>query len=258
MSNRLANKVAIVTGGASGIGMEIAKGCAAEGARVCVADLSPEKCATLAASIGAGAFGHALDVRQRGSIDALIAGVVATAGGIDILINSAGVFGMQMLVDLTEAEFDRILGVNARGMLFVTQAVARQMIKQKRGGAIVSIASGVARRPSPGAISYSASKAAVVSITQAAAQELIAHGIRVNAIAPGPVLTPMWEGVEKEFAVVMGTTPEAMRAAQSASTAIGRMSTPEEYVGAAIYLASAESSYVVGQTLNIDGGLNFN
>jgi D-sorbitol dehydrogenase (acceptor) len=259
MSKRLAGKVAIVTGGASGIGFAIAKAFGAEGARVCVADVTADKCVAAAATVGHQAFGHAVDVRQLASINTLVASVVARTGGVDILVNCAGVFGMQVFTDISEAEFDRIIGVNLRGTLFMMQAVARQLIAQKRGGAIVNIASGTARRASPAAACYSASKAGIVSITQSAALELIPHGIRVNAIAPGAVLTPMWDIVEQQFAKALGTeVGTAAQASQVGLTPIGRMSRPEEYAGAAIYLASAESSFVVGQTLNVDGGLYLN
>jgi D-sorbitol dehydrogenase (acceptor) len=256
MSARLKDKTAIVTGGASGIGLAIARGFAEEGARVCVADVAQARCDAVAAEIGRGSFGHALDVRDRRSIDSLVADVVARAGGIDTLVSCAGVFGMQTFTDITEEEFDRIFAVNTRGLLFMTQAVVRQMLAQGRGGTIVSIASGAARRPAPGAAVYSASKAAVINLTQTAAQELIRHGIRVNAIAPGAVRTPMWSQVDVVFSKVMGVEPGSAESLQAAATPAGRMSTPEEFVGAAVFLASAESSYVVGQTLNVDGGLN--
>ncbi len=256
MSARLQGKSAIVTGGASGIGLAIARGFAEEGARVCVADVAGARCESAATEIGRGSFGHALDVRDRRSIDTLVAAVVARAGGIDSLVNCAGVFGMQPFTDITEDEFDRIFAVNARGLLFVTQAVVRQMLAQGRGGTIVSIASGAGRRAAPGAAVYSASKAAVINLTQSAAQELICHGIRVNAIAPGAVRTPMWTQVDDEFSKVMGVKPGSAEALQAAATPAGRVSTPDEYVGAAVFLASPESSYVVGQTINVDGGLN--
>jgi len=256
MATRLQDKSAIVTGGASGIGLAIARGFAEEGARVCVADVDRARCESVAAEIGRGSFGHALDVRDRESIHALISDVVARAGSIDTLVNCAGVFGMQAFTDITGEEFDRIFAVNARGLLFVTQAVVRQMLAQGRGGTIVSIASGAGRRAAPGAAVYSASKAAVVSFTQSSAQELIGHGIRVNAIAPGAVRTPMWTQVDGEFSKIMGVQSGDAEALQVAATPAGRLSTPEEYVGAAVFLASSESSYVVGQTFNVDGGLN--
>jgi len=253
--DRLRGKVTIVTGGASGIGNAIAKAFALEGARVCVADISQAKCDEAARDIGKGCFGHAMDVRNRRSIDALINHVSTEAGSIDVLVNCAGVFGMQRFTDITEEEFDRIFAVNTRGFLFMSQAAARRMIEQGGGGSIINIASGVGRRTSPGAAIYSASKAAVISITQAAAQELIAHNIRVNAIAPGGVYTPMLKQVESEFAQVFGCDLGGAEKMQISATPAGRLSTPDEYAGAAIFFACQDSSYVVGQTLNVDGGM---
>lgn len=256
--DKLTGKAAIVTGGAGGIGYAIARGFAHEGARVCVADVSQDRCAAAAREIGLGAFGATLDVRKRGSIDALVTIVCSEMGAIDILINCAGVFGMQPLSSITEQEFDRIFSVNVRGLLFMTQAVARRMISQERGGSIANIASGAGRRAAPGASVYSASKASVISLPQAAALELIQYGIRVNAIAPGGVYTPMWTQVEQQFASTLGVEPGAAAKSHIAATPAGRMSTPDEYAGAAIFLASADSSYVVGQTLNVDGGMYLN
>lgn len=257
--DRLKDKVALITGGASGIGLGIGKAFAKEGARVCVADISQERCDAAAKEIGHGAFGQALDVRDRASIDALVARVVKEAGRIEVLVNSAGVFSMQAITDVTEAEFDRVYSINARGLLFVTQAVAKCMIAGKTRGAMINIASGVARRGQPGAAVYSSSKMAVVGITQSAAMELIHHGIRVNAIAPGTVLTPMWtEQVEPVFNAVLGPDGGNAVEANVRATPAGRMSTPDDYTGMAIYLASGESDFVVGQTFNVDGGMFLN
>lgn len=256
MTGRLQGKVAIVTGGASGIGLSVSRAYAAEGAIVCVADISAEASEKAAAEIGQGAFGHALDVRDVAAIDAVVADVVAKAGGVDILVNCAGVFGMQALADATGEEFDRVMSVNGKGLVLMIKAASNQMIAQGRGGTIISIASGAGRRAAPGAIAYSASKAAAISITQGAAQELVKHGIRVNAIAPGAVATPMWKEVEQKFSAVHGLEPGSAEAVQVSFTPLGRMASPDEFAGAAIFLASDESSYVVGQTLNVDGGMH--
>ena len=251
---RLADKVAIITGGAGGIGSAIAAGFAREGARVVVADLSLSRCEDVCGQIGGKALAQLLDVRDMDSIDAMIEWVVLEAGGIDILVNCAGVFGMQKIVDLTPEEFDRVNAVNARGLIFTVAAVARQMIKGRRGGAIINITSGAARRGPAGAVAYATSKAGVVAMTQCAAQELIPDGIRVNAIAPGAVRTPMWEEVKVIYPAAMGIDIGDIEALQVASTPAGRMSTPEDFVGAATFLASEESAHVIGQTLNVDGG----
>jgi NAD(P)-dependent dehydrogenase (short-subunit alcohol dehydrogenase family) len=255
MGDRLKGRTALITGGASGIGRAIAGGFAQEGARVHIGDVSGQRCAQAAEAIGQGAAGHALDIRDRQSIERLMQRLVAE-GGVDVLVNCAGVFGMQVLTEVTEAEFARIFSVNVLGTLLMTQAVARAMIARGRGGTVVNIASGAGRRPAPGSVVYSASKAAVISLTQCAALELIPHGIRVNAIAPGAVRTPMWNQVESIYAATLGPGTGTAEAAQVALTPIGRMSAPEEYVGGAIYLACEDSAYVVGQTLNVDGGMN--
>lgn len=253
--SRLSGRVAVVTGGASGIGYAIAAAFAAEGARVCIADLSQERCESAAAAIGSQAVGRAVDVSDPASVAALYDGLGDNFGTPDILVNSAGVFGMGMLPDISGAEFDRIFGVNAKGVLFMTQAAATHMIAANKRGAIVNIASGAGRRGIAGATLYAASKAAVISITQSTANELIPHGIRVNAIAPGSVKTPMWQQVDQIFADVLGLEPGAAESANVALTPAGRMSTPDDYVGAALFLASTESDFVVGQTLNVDGGM---
>jgi D-sorbitol dehydrogenase (acceptor) len=254
MGGRLAGRVAVVTGGASGIGHAIAKGFDQEGAQVIVADVSKARCEAACREIGARAVPQVLDVRDRRSIDAMVDGAKHAAGRIDILVNCAGVFGMQMLIDATLDEFDRVMSVNTRGPLLTMAAVAREMIEDGRGGAIVNIASGAGRRGTPGAGIYAASKAALISLTQTAAQELIAHGIRVNAIAPGPVRTPMWDEVRSLYRATFGPEVDVDQM-QIAAVPAGRMAIPDDYVGAAIFLAAPESSYIIGQTLNIDGGM---
>ena len=256
--DRLIGKIAIVTGGASGIGLGIAKGFASEGARICVADIAQAKCDAAAKEVGNGAFGQALDVRDQQSINAMTKRVIAAAGRIDILVNCAGVFGMETIGHITEAEFDRIIGINTRGLLFTLQAVAKHMVAAKNGGTIVNIASAAGRRGAPGAAVYCASKAAVISISQSAAIELASHGIRVNTIAPGAVQTPMWDvQVEGAFNKVLGLKSGDGTTATVNAAALKRISTPDDYVGAATFLASAESDYMTGQCMSIDGGSQF-
>jgi NAD(P)-dependent dehydrogenase (short-subunit alcohol dehydrogenase family) len=252
---RLEGKIAIVTGGASGIGLAISRGFAAEGAKVCVADINADACQAAADAIGHGAIGNVLDVRNPLSVSDVVARVVSHWGGVDTLVNCAGVFGMQALAEIKGDEFDRVMAVNAKGLLVMISAASTQMIAQKRGGTIVSIASGSGRRGVAGAAIYAASKAAAISITQSAALELVGHGIRVNAIAPGAVRTPMWQEVDRKFSAVLGLELGSAEAVQVSYTPLGRMAEPEEFAGPAIFLACDDSSYVVGQTINVCGGM---
>jgi D-sorbitol dehydrogenase (acceptor) len=248
---RLVDKVALITGGASGIGAAIAQAMANEGARVCVADLSLEACELVSEKIGKGTRGYALDVTDQASIDATVAFVEQQFGQIDILVNSAGVFGMQPIVEITAQEFDRIVGINTRGLLFMTQAVIKSMLAAENGGSIVNIVSGAGRKATPGGAVYSLSKAAAISLTQSAAQEYAQSNIRVNAIAPGTTETPMWNHVREQYQGMYGVSPND---AITAATPAARLGTPADFVGAAIYLASDESSFMLGQTMSIDGG----
>ncbi len=254
---RLDGKVALVTGAASGIGAAIAAAYAREGARVIVADLALHQASAVAETLGNRAFGLAVDVRDEASIAAAVASAIAGAGRIDVLVNNAGVFGVQPWGSITAAEVERIFSVNVRGLLFMTQAVTRHMVAQG-GGTIVNLASGAGRQGNPFSVVYSASKCAVISLTQSAALAFAKQGIRVNAIAPGGVLTPMWDRVDAEYGAALGQPKGSMTEAFAKSVPLGRMATPADYLGVAIFLASGESAYMTGQTVNVDGGLFLN
>ena len=251
---RLAGKVAVVTGGARGIGAAICRRYADEGARVAVADILADEAEALANEIGGGAFGVQLDVTERASIDAMVGTVVARAGSIDILVNNAAVFDMAPLLELTETSYDRQFAVNVKGLLFTLQAVAAQMVKQGRGGKVVNFSSQAGRRGEPLVAVYCASKAAVISLTQSAGLALIKHGINVNGIAPGVVDTPMWDQVDALFARYEGLPVGEKKRQVGAAVPFGRMGTPEDLTGAAVFLASSDADYVVAQTLGVDGG----
>ncbi len=163
---KLRDKVSIITGGARGIGEAIARAYAAEGAHVVIADLETTKAEALAEELGGKALALALDVRDKASIEAMVATVISKLGGIDILVNNAGIFNMAPLPEITEEDFDRQFGVNVRGLIFVTKAVAAQMAAQGRGGKIINMSSQAGRRGEPHVLVYCASKAAVISITQ--------------------------------------------------------------------------------------------
>ncbi len=256
---RLKNKVAVVTGGARGIGRAIAEGFHNEGARVVVADLLAEEAEQTAQALagddpGGKSMGVAVDVTQNASIQAMIDAVVGEMGRIDILVNNAGVFDMAPLDEITEQSFDRIFGVNVKGLLFTAQAAARQMIQQGDGGKIINIASQAGRRGEALVGVYCASKAAVISLNQSLGLELIQHRINVNAIAPGVVDTPMWDEVDAQFAKYEGRPLGQKKREVGEAVPFGRMGHPGDHVGAAVFLASADSDYVVAQTLNVDGG----
>ncbi len=184
----------------------------------------------------------------------MVEGVVARAGRIDILVNNAAVFEMAPLLEITEESFDRQFAVNVKGLLFTLQATAEQMVKQGDGGKIVNFSSQAGRRGEPLVAVYCATKAAVISLTQSAGLALIRHRINVNAIAPGVVDTPMWDLVDAQFARYEGLPIGEKKRQVGRAVPYGRMGLPEDIVGAAVFLASADADYIVAQTLNVDGG----
>ncbi len=251
---KLKDKVAVITGGAQGIGAAIARAYAAEGAHVVIADVALDTARSLASDLGGKAMGIHLDVRDRASIDAMISEVETQLGGIDILVNNAAVFDMGPLLDITETSFDRQFDINVKGLLFTLQAVAKQMIAQGRGGKIINMASQAGRRGEPLVAVYCATKAAVISLTQSSGLALIKHGINVNGIAPGVVDTPMWDQVDSLFAKYENLPLGEKKRQVGLAVPMGRMGRPEDYGGAAVFLASTEADYVLAQTLNVDGG----
>ena len=251
---KLKEKVALITGGARGIGRAIAKRYVEEGATVAVADLLAEEAEQTVRELGEHAFGVAVDVTRQESIDAMVEAVVKRAGGIDILVNNAAVFDMQPLLEITRGNFDKQFEVNVKGLLFTLQAVARRMVDQGRGGKIINFSSQAGRRGEALVAVYCASKAAVISLTQSAGRALIPHKINVNGIAPGVVDTPMWDQVDALFAKYEGLPPGEKKRQVGAAVPYGRMGTPEDLTGMAVFLASADSDYVVAQTYNVDGG----
>ncbi len=251
---KLQDKVAVVTGGARGIGRAIAARYVAEGAQVAIADLLTDDAGATASALGENAFATALDVARQDSIDAMVEAVVAHFGRIDILVNNAAVFDMAPILEITGESYDRIFDVNVKGLLFTLQAVARLMVDQGDGGKIINIASQAGRRGERLVAVYCASKAAVISMTQSTGLDLIEHKINVNGIAPGVVDTPMWDVVDGLFAKYEGLPFGEKKRQVGEGVPYGRMGVPDDHVGAAVFLASSDSDYVVAQTLNVDGG----
>ncbi len=258
---RLDGKVAIVTGGARGIGRAIAARYVSEGARVAIADLNEAGAIGAAREINeaAGAndeaaIGIPLDVTRQDGIDGAVEAVVGRWGSLDILVNNAGLFDLAPTVEITRESYRRIYAVNVEGLLFMLQAAARQMIAQGRGGKIINFASQAGRRGEPLVAVYCSSKAAVISLTQSTGLDLIKHGINVNAIAPGVVDNEHWDHVDAMFARYENLEPGEKKRQVGAAVPFGRMARPDEIAGLVVFLASAEADYIVSQTYNIDGG----
>ncbi len=251
---RLEGKTALITGAARGIGLAFAETYAREGARVAIADIDAEGARAAAAGIGGAVVAVTMDVADPASIDGAVAETVAALGQIDILINNAAIFTAAPLVEIEHADYARVFDINVAGTLFAMQAVARHMIARGIQGRIINMASQAGRRGEPLVAVYCASKAAVISLTQSAGLNLIAHGINVNAIAPGVVDGEHWDGVDAFFAQYEGKAPGQKKREVGEAVPFGRMGTAEDLTGMAVFLASDEARYIVAQTYNVDGG----
>lgn len=255
--NRLASRHALLTGAGGGIGLAVAEAYLAEGASCTVADLAAQPSAALDAVISQ--YPSQLqyvraDVTDGESVRLLLAAAQRRFGPIDILFNNAAVFDMAPLLESDLAMYQRLFDVNVKGMFLVMQQVLQSMRDAGRTGSIINLASQAGRRGEALVAHYCASKAAVISYTQSAALAMAPHGIRVNGIAPGVVDTPMWGHVDSLFARYEGLQPGEKKRAVGLAVPLGRMGTPADLTGAAIFLASDESAYITAQTLNVDGG----
>lgn len=247
---RVEGKAALVTGAGGGIGGAAAEGLAREAAAVLCTDIDAVAAGETAARIGSAggrAAAQALDVRDRAAVDAAVASVVAQFGRLDILVECAGISHRTNFLDLDPETWDRILAVNLTGMFHLGQAAARQMVKQGGGGSIINITSQLAEVTRPERAAYVASKGGARSLTQSMAIDLATHGIRVNAVAPGPTLTGLTRA---------SYTDPAARRATEALIPLGRLGEPDDLVGAVLFLASDESRWVTGSTVTVDGGYN--
>ena len=251
---RLAGKTALITGAARGIGRAFAEAYVKEGARVAIADIDIARARLTASEIGPAAVAVELDVTRQDSIDRAVADTVAALGRIDILVNNAAIFTAAPLVEIERRDYDRVFSINVAGTLFMMQAVARHMIERGGGGKIINMASQAGRRGEALVAVYCASKAAVISLTQSAGLNLIAHGINVNAIAPGVVDGEHWDGVDAFFARYEHKPPGQKKREVGAAVPFGRMGLASDLTGMAIFLATPEADYIVAQTFNVDGG----
>ena len=249
---RVEGKVALVAGAGGGIGGAGAEALAREGAAVLCADVEVAAADATARRIraaGERAASLGLDVRDRAAVDAAIETAVREFGRLDILLDCAGISHRGNFLDLDPGIWDRIVAVNLTGMFHLGQAAARQMVRQasggKAGGSIINVTSQLAEVARPERAAYVASKGGGRSLTHAMAVDLAAHGIRVNAIAPGPTLTGLTRATY--------TDPEARRATE-ALIPLGRLGQPDDLVGAVLFLVSDESRWVTGSTVTVDGG----
>ncbi len=256
-AGRLSGKHAVLTGAAGGIGLAVAQAYLAEGARCTIADLGAhpsDGVLELLRHYPSAAAYVETDVTQPASVARLMAQATGQFGSVDVLFNNAAIFEMAPLLESDEASYARIFDVNVKGMFFVMQAVLRQMVDDKVRGSIVNMSSQAGRRGEALVSHYCASKAAVISYTQSAALAMAPLGIRVNGIAPGVVDTPMWKHVDAQFAKYEGLALGEKKIAVGKAVPLGRMGTPEDMTGAAVFLASDDSCYITAQTLNVDGG----
>ncbi len=245
----LEGKTAIVTGGARGIGRAIAQRYVAEGASVVIADVS-ENGAAVAAEICSDRCRFVrTDVGEAADVAKVVTETCAAFGGLDILVNNAGIIHTASFLDIAEADFDRVLRVNLKGVFLVGQAAARQMVRQveaKRApGAIINMSSVTARLAIDTQVPYCVSKAGISQLTTVMSLALAPYGIRVNAIGPGSIMTDILKGV---------ATDHEARRRLLARTPLGRIGDPQEVAAVAVFLASTDSSYITGQTIYADGG----
>lgn len=247
---RLADRVAIVTGGDSGIGKAIALRFAREGARVVIdyhGDPAPaEELVGRIQAAGGTAIAYAADVTRENDVESLVAAAVNAYGGVDVLVNNAGIEKKQPFLETPLSTFHEVLAVNLTGTWLCSQAAARQMVKQKRGGRIVNISSVHEEMTMPTNAPYCASKGAVRMLMRTIAVELAEYGITVNNVAPGAVDTPMDAPLKrdpKEMETLLAEIP------------LGRMAKPEEIAGVVAFLASDDAAYITGATYVIDGGM---
>lgn len=247
---KLAGKVAVVTGGASGIGRAIVEALAREGARVAVFDLNEAGARDTVAALertGGQGSAHRVDITDVAAVDATMDAVAARDGGLHVLVNCAGWDKPMPFVDTTPEFWDRILAINLKGPLACTRAALRHMITQQ-SGKIITIASDAGRVGSTGEAVYSAAKGGLIAFTKTIARETARHRINVNCVCPGPSDTPLFQ---QEFAA------QSPKLAESLKRVIpwGRLGVPEDIAPAVVFLASDDAGFITGQTLSVSGGL---
>ncbi|MFZ5864181.1 MAG: 3-oxoacyl-[acyl-carrier-protein] reductase [Nitrospirota bacterium] len=239
----LADRVAVVTGAAQGIGLSIARQLAACGAVVVLGDVDGDKTQEAAKSIGGRALGVAMNVTRGAEVSAAVERVMAEFGRLDVLVNNAGITRDGLLIRMKEDDWDRVLDVNLKGTFHCTKAAMGVMVKQRRGR-VISIASIVGVMGNAGQANYAASKAAIIGFTKSIAREYANRGITANVVAPGFIKTAMTDQL-----------PEDVQTTLRDQIPLGRLGTPEDIAQAVAFLASDAAAYVTGQVLHVNGGM---
>lgn len=242
---RLEAKSALITGGGSGIGAEIARLFVAEGARVAIVDRDADAAAAVAAAVGEAVVPYVADVTDEQALIAAIDDAATRFGGLDVGVCSAIAMSPGPLLELSTADWKRLVDVGLHGTFVAGREIARHMVDRGRGGSIINLSSNAGLAPYPGAGAYSSTKAAVIMLSKQQGIEWAEHGIRANAICPGHVETPLTAYLQD---------PE-IRAGRTAVTPLGRIGQPRDVAAAALYLASEESSWVTSTALVVDGGI---
>lgn len=246
MVYNLNGKIALVTGGGAGIGRAIARRLAESGATVAVCDLIGESARQVVQEIelaGGRAYGYALDVADNGQVEQVVKQIESELGGVQILVNNAGITRDSLLIRMSEDDFDRVLAVNLKGAFNLTKACCRSMIRE-RWGRIVNISSVIGQMGNAGQSNYAAAKAGLIGFTKSVAKELAARNITVNAIAPGFIATAMTEKLDP-----------AVRQSYIEAIPLKRAGTPEDVASLCLFLASDEAGYITGQVIRVDGGM---
>jgi meso-butanediol dehydrogenase/(S,S)-butanediol dehydrogenase/diacetyl reductase len=255
---RVEGRVVIVTGGAGGIGAAACRAIAAEGAKVVVADLDPERAKSVADAIvgdGGTAVSTGVDVSDREAVRAMVRTAVDEFGELNVIFNNAGMNRPRDFMEVDADNFDQIVRVNTWGVIVCTQEAAKQMIAQGKGGKIVNTGSIASRQGYWDFVPYCVAKFGVLAVTQATARGLVEHGITVNAFAPGVVDTPMWIGLNADLRAIHDQAEEVDPMREFATgTLVGRAAAPDELAPFLVYLASPESDYMTGQMYMVDGG----
>ena len=249
----LTKKVAVITGAARGIGKAIAQAFAAAGAKVAIADIDLDAAQETARHIGNAAIAVDVDVTSKPSADAMIEDAENTLGPIDILVNNAGVSYITAFLECSQELWDKTININLKGTFNCSQAAIARMLPRKNG-VIINMSSQSGKSGNSHYAAYCASKFAIIGLTQSLAQEFAAQGIRVNALCPGVVFTPLWDGMITDYAQKRNMTPDEVKPYFRNKIPLGRLCTPQDVAEMAVFLASEKAAYITGQSINISGG----